>query len=856
MRAREKVWSTKLRTLGGGATLSLALLAFGCGGSTPVVTPPVELPPVARNLLNTDDLAPPTVREGGPLSPTRPVARTAMRRALTSAVFSPDGQRLFALSSHGELVAYDVSSGELRGYARPWYDGTYAALQVDRSGTRVLTVTQDRASVLWDLHSDTLRTVPNVEGWEGFLVSALHPDGDRVARVLVEQGQGFVLVVSRLDDNRETRVLIASDMEQNEVPVPRYSPSGARIALVSDYGTTFTYVDAADLRVVRTESLLREGEEASGDADDEGYRVAFRPQGGQVALARPGRVELLDSLTARVRADAPLGGSRVRLEYSADGRWVVASSTTEVVVLEAETGRISGRVVLSEQEITEDDYATITAVLPGDGGFILTLNSGEARFFDATGATQELPAAPPGEFDGAMVVHSPDGAFRFRGGDAPTITRVGETTAHAEFVQEGYQVSVWGADFSVDGRTLFTRSRGGVSRFGADGMRALTCGNESPTQRASNGQVVQQSEYGGCLFERDAPIGLGSVTTPSGHVTVRRGPSPQGPDLVVQRDGSERTVTLTRSRTSRLLCNEESRCTNIARLAVDGSAVGFMDASRDGAQRTTWWEVYDTRTGRVRAQGTLPDGYHTLRMLAGGAFAVTGESRLTLHDPRGRVRLTLEGVNDLTTSPDERLLVVQTSDRVMHVIDVATQRERETWTAPATMALLRVSPDGLRILAREEMQGVVMSLDGSMQQRVDLAQSDFVTNFAATHALVCAGARAVRVDVRTGDRVDFGPCEGRPDAISEDGSLAAMTVGSSTRVHRVADGHVLTLETLVEPAPALLVVYDDTGRWDVSPLDASRVRIRAAGPGETAPLESPEAATRTDGLVGLFLSGQ
>ena len=92
MRAREKVWSTKLRTLGGGATLSLALLAFGCGGSTPVVTPPVELPPVARNLLNTDDLAPPTVREGGPLSPTRPVARTAMRRALTSAVFSI-GQR-------------------------------------------------------------------------------------------------------------------------------------------------------------------------------------------------------------------------------------------------------------------------------------------------------------------------------------------------------------------------------------------------------------------------------------------------------------------------------------------------------------------------------------------------------------------------------------------------------------------------------------------------------------------------------------------------------------------------------------------------------------------------------------------
>ena len=84
MRAREKVWSTKLRTLGGGATLSLALLAFGCGGSTPVVTPPVELPPVARNLLNTDDLAPPTVREGGPLSPTRPVRSSLSMTQLPS----------------------------------------------------------------------------------------------------------------------------------------------------------------------------------------------------------------------------------------------------------------------------------------------------------------------------------------------------------------------------------------------------------------------------------------------------------------------------------------------------------------------------------------------------------------------------------------------------------------------------------------------------------------------------------------------------------------------------------------------------------------------------------------------------
>lgn len=852
MRARSTCWSTKLCTLGGGATLWMASLSLGCGGPAPVVTPPVELPPVARNLLNADDLAPPSVREGGPLATARPVPRTAMRRRLVSAVFSPDSKRLFGVSTHGELVAYDVESGALRGYARPWFDGSYPQLQVDRSGSRVMTTAPDRAPVLWDLHSDTLRTVPGLEGWEVLTLAALHPNGDQVARV-IPSAEGLTLVTTRIDDGSEVRTVLPGQADVVEVAEVRYSPSGARLALVTGYGSTFTFLDAADLHVVRTEVLEPDvdGADLTGDHYDHGYHVAFRPEGGQLALGYPGRVELLDSLTARVRADVPLSGSNIGLDYSADGRWLVASSTTEVVVLEAETGRVSARVLLSDQGLSEEDYASVSAVLPGDGGFFLLTSNGDAWLFDATGAAQELPETTPRDFGVSTLFYSPNGAWQFHATDAPTITRVGETEPHLVFVQEGYQVSVWGADFSVDGRAVFTRSRSGVSRFGADGMRALTCGNENTTQRSGDGQVVQLSNYGGCLFDRDVIV-QDTLSTRDGRVTVSR----SGEDLSVHREGSERAVRITRSRTSRVACGASDSCLTAGQLAPDGSALGFMDAAREGSQRETWWEIYDARTGRIRTQGSLPDGYHALRMLSGGSFAIIGEDKVTLYDARGRQRLLFENVYSTAHAGDEQLLVLQTTDRVVHVIDTTTLRERESWTAPNPLTLLRVTPDGARIIARENEIGVVTSLDGSVQQRVLVGQNELVTNFAGTYVLACEGARAVRVDARSGEQVDLAPCEGRPDAISEDGTLAVMTIGSSSRIHRLSDGHVLTLETLVEPAPALLVAHDDTGRWDLSALDAERVRVRAAGPGETAPLDSPVDATRTDGLVGLFLSGQ
>lgn len=848
MYARPKVRSVSLRALGAGLVLWSGAAA-GCAGAPTVAEPAVTLPSAPRNVLNMGDLALPTERVGGALSPARPVVRTAMRRALTSAVFSPDSQRLFAVSSHGELVAYDVATGALRGYARPWFDGTYPQLQVDRSGSRVLVVAPDRAPVLWDLRADTLLTLPARHQRSPSTPYALHPSGEAYATVTYGE-ESLVLTQTRVSDGSAQQAPIQYTPPEPDPTFLEYSPSGARIALVTSDGTVFALLSASDLSVVSVDRLGDDEFDPMQDrVDTHGFVAAFRPEGGQLALARPGRVELRDSETGRVRTDVRIGGeATARLSYSADGRWLVANSRERVVVMEAQTGEVTARLSLptGDGDPSEADYRLYA--LPGAGGFLALAPWDQTSVYDARGVAREV-ASEAGDLTFG-VRYSPDAQWRFVPAETPAFYRVGEPAPRSTFVAEGSQVSVWGADFSADGRVLFTRTRAGVSRFAADGMRDLSCGSEAPTRRAADGSLAQLGGYASCLFDGDRTVDGTSIVTADGSTSA----SFEDGEFVVRRSAAARPVRLVRARSSRVTCEDPTICMRIAQLAPDGSAIAFSDAQRSEGTREVWWEVYDSRTGRLRANGTRAGGYFRLAPLAGGAFYVEGENSFSLHDARGRARITLENVVSHTSSADGALVAVQTRDLSVHVIDVGTQRERETWTAAGQLSLMRVTPDHQRVVALAHGVVLVTSLDGSTEQAVPLGDEGFVSNAAGTYALTCEDGRAVRVDVRTGEHVDVTRCEGRPAAISEDGALAVMTIGSSTRVHRLSDGRVLTLETLADP-PSLRVAYDSTGRWDVSDADPARVLIRAAGPGETAPLGSP-AQGATPGLFGLFVTGQ
>ncbi|MEZ4326539.1 MAG: WD40 repeat domain-containing protein [Polyangiales bacterium] len=842
-----------LRALGAGLMLWSGVHAAGCGSPTPTLTPVETVPAPPRNLLNQDDLALASPRADGTVSPARPVIRTAIRRYITSAVFSPDSKRVFAVSSHGELVAYDVETGALRAYARPWFDEDSPALDVDASGSRVLVSTFRHGAILWDLRSDTLRTLapaPSREDESRLVGYALHPRGDSIAGVRVGADQ-LTLETARPDDGgRQETTLITSGPQDEDGEGWRvqvlYSPSGARIAVVTPDGRDFTLHDTSDLSVVH--SVRLEGD--APEDPDQRLRVAFRPQGGQLLLARPGRIELADSRSGRVRADFDMPGEATPdVTYSADGRFIVAVAETQGLYVEAETGRVLARVELPAGDV-DPEYATFRVVpLPGEGGFVAIDGNGERTFFDARGVIGELPAmaGPSGE---PPPVFSPDGGWSLAGVNPPELRRGRDATLGSSFVQEGAQVSVWGASFSMDGRVLFTRSRAGVSRFAAEGMRDLACGSEQQVTRGPTGAIAQLGGYSSCLFDSDRIVESNVVSTHDGSVTATY----RDDEFVVQRSGGAADVRLRRSRSSKVRCEDPRTCMRMAHLSPDGAAIAFLDSTRDGGTRRVWWEVYETRTGRLRAQGST-EGYATLQMLAGGAFAVVANETFRFYDARGRQRLEVPQLASRAVSADGALVAVGTTDREVRVLDVTSGRERERWTASSQLHLYQITPDHQRILAMGDGHMVVATLDGSSQRASFSVEEPTATNFAGTFGLACEGGRVVRFDLRSGAQADVAPCEGRTDAISEDGAFAVTTVGSSTRVHRLSDGRVLTLETLAG-ASSLRVAYDDTGRWDVSEADPTRVLIRAAGPGDTAPLESPADAAGTPGLFGLFVTGQ
>ncbi len=835
----------------------VALNASGCGGPTTAVQPPPTLPPVPRDILNADDLALASPREDDLRAPATPVLQTPMRRGLSSLQFSRDGERLFAISTHGELAVYDVATGRMRAWTRPWYEGSFPRLDVDASGSRVMITAQPFPIALWDLRRDLVTTLPAVEGEEGMgqaaSLASLHPRGTSVARAAHISDGYWLLLQDALSGEVRQRVQLGSEEGAVEASKLEYSPSGARIALLLAEGSALSLRDGEDLsEVLRYDLPAPDGQQGepeatglraqrSGSSSPTDLTFAFRPLGGQLALGRPGRVELRDSVTGRVRSDAPVAGTHVALQYSADSLWLLASSSEEVVLIEATTGHVSARVAL-------DERASVRRVMPGRAGFIVDRAGSTPLIYDVNGVPLQDAAEAP--TDDERRVYAPNGQWYVTLGRVPAVYHADEPEPRFSFASEGGQASVWGADFSLDGSVLFTRSRAGVSRWSAEGMRDLSCGREGQTTRTSDGQLVQGSR-GRCLFDQDRSEDSAIVTSSDGRYRLR---VDEGAP-VLEDPTESRTTRLRPGRTSQVAC-ETDRCLRNAQVAPDGSSVGFFGRAREAGHTRTWWEVYDPRRGRMRAHGELEDGYHRLHLGAEGAIVVHGDRTTTLFDSRGRRRLGYTDVLTMAMSPGGERLVVQTQDHSVHVVDLTTLRETSSFALDAALATLWVTPDLLRVQGlTNELVLFSVNIDGTEPRSWPHERENVALNFGGTFALLCASDRVVRVDLRTGATQDVADCVGRPAAISEDGGFAVVTMASTTYVHRLSDSAVLTLETLNREGDTLRVAYDSNGRWDASALDGQHLQIRAEGPGESAPLRDPDASAQTHGLVGTFLQG-
>lgn len=304
------------------------------------------------------------------LNPAHPAARTALARAvegnrlelqlpelgdsvLDAAVFSPDGRRIATASRDGKARIWDAASGE-RLRELP-HDAAVKALAFSANGRRLVTGSEDHSARLWDVESGALlgrmthggavtlahfsndgrrvltaaadRTlrVWSVDGRSaaGAAVALDAPAGSAVfstdgQRVLVAAGSS-----ARILDARTGRELMPPMRHCSRYAQASFSLDGERVVTADDAQRVRVWSAATGAPVSAALEQAREPVLAS----------ALGPDGGLLAVARPGGGEVFDVATGElVVRRLPQEGEVRTIDFSPDGRRVMLVSGRRVQV--------------------------------------------------------------------------------------------------------------------------------------------------------------------------------------------------------------------------------------------------------------------------------------------------------------------------------------------------------------------------------------------------------------------------------------------------------------------------------------------------------------------------------------------
>src|SRR5262249_15013871 len=103
--------------------------------------------------------------------------------------FSPDGRTVYAGTFPGDLIGYDVRTGEQVLFWEKKFGGSPSKLRVTRDGTKLVTVGADLFTItIWDLATgNKVRSQTGVTGAGGLPPMATPPDGKTLAAVCTGQ---------------------------------------------------------------------------------------------------------------------------------------------------------------------------------------------------------------------------------------------------------------------------------------------------------------------------------------------------------------------------------------------------------------------------------------------------------------------------------------------------------------------------------------------------------------------------------------------------------------------------------------------------------------------------------------------
>jgi WD40 repeat protein/tetratricopeptide (TPR) repeat protein len=283
-------------------------------------------------------------RTGQPL--TEPLRHNGV---VTSAQFSPDGQRLVTASWDKTARIWDARTGQP--LSQPLqHNGLVNSAQFSPDGLRLVTVSSDKTARVWDAWWELALAEP-LKHREEVLCAQFSSDGQRVVTGSLDR-------TARVWEVQPRQPLTVPLKHKKTVQSAQFSPDGQRLVTAS-WDKTARVWDA------RTGQPLT----APLRHEDRVWSAQFSPDGQRVVTASMDKTaRVWDAQTGQPLAE-PLrhNGVVVSAQFSPDGHWVVTASVDQTArVWDARTGqplteplRHNGMVVYAQ--FSPDGQRVVTA---------------------------------------------------------------------------------------------------------------------------------------------------------------------------------------------------------------------------------------------------------------------------------------------------------------------------------------------------------------------------------------------------------------------------------------------------------------------------------------------------------------
>jgi len=238
---------------------------------------------------------------------------------VANAAFSPDG-RLVVTASGEQVSIWDVVTGKRRSVFNADARDVISAL-FSPDGRFIVTAGDDGSAGVWTSDGALYRALP---GHTTTVNSASFSADSK--QIVTSSKDGHVRLF-----NAETGALVREfPSEGGEARAAVFSPDGRFAAAGHSDGTVRVWNTAdgsASRRITSDDSPI--------------YGVAFSPDGTSIATATlNGSVRLWDIVTGKLIGEFKLAGLVVSVEFSNDGRFVVAAGRNTASVWEVRTGHV------------------------------------------------------------------------------------------------------------------------------------------------------------------------------------------------------------------------------------------------------------------------------------------------------------------------------------------------------------------------------------------------------------------------------------------------------------------------------------------------------------------------------------